>query len=250
MPIKPEFAATTRSTGRRSATGSGSCAPRAAARSAAGRMARWCATWATAAGGTSSGRLGGTAEAAGSPRLPWSRMLPVRTTRVVLAAAHLDHDPAHCGHRHRNVRALCQRCHLLHDRPEHRRRIRLTLRRRRALGDLFSGPLPFLVRSRQRRPPQLRHDPSQTHGQPARIGRRTADPGASLRQRRPSCGPRRDVTGCRLGGRRFGRCGSGRLAAEADLLGQRRALRGVGRRHHRVVLGQAPARRYSSGVML
>ena len=42
--------------------------------------------------------------------------------------------------KHRNVRALCQRCHLLHDRPEHRRRILLTLRRRRALGDLFSGP--------------------------------------------------------------------------------------------------------------
>jgi hypothetical protein len=68
--------------------------------------------------------------------------VPVRATRVVLAAAHLDHDPAHCGYRHRNVRALCQRCHLLHDRPEHRRRIRLTLRRRRALGDLFSGPYP------------------------------------------------------------------------------------------------------------
>ena len=67
---------------------------------------------------------------------------PVRTTKVVLAAAHLDHDPAHCGRRHRNVRALCQRCHLLHDRPEHRRRIRLTLRRRRALGDLFAGPYP------------------------------------------------------------------------------------------------------------
>ena len=42
--------------------------------------------------------------------------------------------------RHRSVRALCQRCHLLHDRPEHRRRIRLTLRRLRALGDLFLGP--------------------------------------------------------------------------------------------------------------
>jgi hypothetical protein len=62
---------------------------------------------------------------------------------VVLAAAHLDHDPSHCGRRHRNVKALCQRCHLLHDRPEHRRRIRLTRRRRRALGDLFSGPYSF-----------------------------------------------------------------------------------------------------------
>jgi hypothetical protein len=62
------------------------------------------------------------------------------TTKVVLAAAHLDHDPSRCGPRHRNLKALCQRCHLLHDRPEHRRRIRLTLRRRRALGDLFAGP--------------------------------------------------------------------------------------------------------------
>ena len=32
---------------------------------------------------------------------------PVRTTRVVLATAHLDHAPAHCGRQHRNVRALC-----------------------------------------------------------------------------------------------------------------------------------------------
>ena len=98
-------------------------------------------TWATAAGGRGGGRPG----ARPGPRGPLAcpgRGAPVRTTRVVLAAAHLDHDPAHCGRRHRNVRALCQRCHLLHDRPEHRRRIRLTLRRRRALGDLFSGPYP------------------------------------------------------------------------------------------------------------
>ena len=64
----------------------------------------------------------------------------IRTTKVVLAAAHLDHNPAHCGRRHRNVKALCEHCHLLHGRPEHRRRIRLTLRRQRALGDLFLGP--------------------------------------------------------------------------------------------------------------
>ena len=68
--------------------------------------------------------------------------MPGRTTKVVLAAAHLDHDPSHCGPRHRNLKAFCQRCHLLHDRPEHRRRIRLTLQRRRALGDLFTGPYP------------------------------------------------------------------------------------------------------------
>ncbi len=59
-------------------------------------------------------------------------------TRVVLAAAHLDHDPS--NNRPRNVRALCQRCHLLHDRPEHRRQSRITILMRRALGDLFLGP--------------------------------------------------------------------------------------------------------------
>jgi 5-methylcytosine-specific restriction endonuclease McrA len=62
---------------------------------------------------------------------------PLATTRVVLASAHLDHDP---GNNHpRNLAALCQRCHLAHDRAEHRRRRWTTLFRRRALGDLFLG---------------------------------------------------------------------------------------------------------------
>ncbi len=61
----------------------------------------------------------------------------VTTTRVVLAAAHRDHDPT--NNRPRNLSALCQRCHLLHDREEHRRRRWLTLFRRKALGDLFLG---------------------------------------------------------------------------------------------------------------
>ena len=109
--------------------------------------------------GRGSSRPGATAGAARSPRLPWPRICRCRTTKVVLAAAHLDHDPAHCGRRHRNVRALCQRCHLLHDRPEHRRRIRLTLRRRRALGDLFSRPLPCLSEmTASRRNMAGRHD--------------------------------------------------------------------------------------------
>ena len=60
------------------------------------------------------------------------------TTKVVLAAAHLDHDPGH--NRPRNLRAFCQRCHMLHDREEHRRRRWLTFRMRKALGDL--GPYP------------------------------------------------------------------------------------------------------------
>ena len=61
----------------------------------------------------------------------------VRTTRVVLATAHRDHDPT--NNSPRNLVAFCQRCHLQHDRQEHRRRRWFTLFRRKALGDLFLG---------------------------------------------------------------------------------------------------------------
>lgn len=64
----------------------------------------------------------------------------LRVTHVVLAAAHLDHDPTHNSPR--NLRSLCQRCHMRHDRPYHRRQRWLTYRRRWALGDLFTGPYP------------------------------------------------------------------------------------------------------------
>lgn len=60
-----------------------------------------------------------------------------RTTRVVLACAHLDHDPTR--NRPRNLAALCQRCHMLHDGPEHRRRRWLNAYRRRAIGDFLAG---------------------------------------------------------------------------------------------------------------
>ncbi|MFT8762883.1 MAG: hypothetical protein ABF809_02695 [Gluconobacter potus] len=64
--------------------------------------------------------------------------LQMRQTKVVLAAAHLNHDPT--SNRLRNLRALCQRCHLLHDRSYHLAQRRLTFRRRMALGDFFEGP--------------------------------------------------------------------------------------------------------------
>ena len=64
----------------------------------------------------------------------------LRITRVVLAAAHLDHDPT--NNRLANLRSLCQRCHLLHDRPHHLNQRRITYRRRWATGDLFLGPYP------------------------------------------------------------------------------------------------------------
>ena len=60
----------------------------------------------------------------------------IRTTKVVLASAHLNHDP--CDNRPRNLAALCQRCHILHDGPEHRRRRWRNAFRLRAIGDLFA----------------------------------------------------------------------------------------------------------------
>jgi|UniRef100_A0A8J4HBA6 hypothetical protein len=64
-------------------------------------------------------------------------LIPLRITRVVLAAAHLDHDPT--NNRLRNLKSLCQRCHMLHDRPHHLAQRRITYRSRYAAGDLFLG---------------------------------------------------------------------------------------------------------------
>ncbi|WP_137107861.1 hypothetical protein [Azospirillum argentinense] len=38
-----------------------------------------------------------------------------------------------------NLVTLCQRCHMIHDRGEHRRRFRVAILLRRALGNLFAG---------------------------------------------------------------------------------------------------------------
>jgi hypothetical protein len=64
----------------------------------------------------------------------------IRRTSVMLAAAHLDHHPA--NNRPGNLKSLCQRDHLIHDRPRHLARRRITYLLRRALGDLFLGPYP------------------------------------------------------------------------------------------------------------
>ena len=62
----------------------------------------------------------------------------MRRTRVILAAAHLDHDPS--NNRLRNLKSPCQRCHMIHNRPHHLARRRIAYLLRRALGDLFLGP--------------------------------------------------------------------------------------------------------------
>jgi hypothetical protein len=42
---------------------------------------------------------------------------PATGSRVVLTTAHLDHVPENCGDE--NLRAMCQRCHLAYDAPQH-----------------------------------------------------------------------------------------------------------------------------------
>ncbi|MER9458171.1 hypothetical protein NKI64_31470 [Mesorhizobium sp. M0478] len=71
------------------------------------------------------------------PALPECVGLELHTTKVAIAAAHLNHDAGDC--RPKNLRAFCQRCHMLHDKPEHLRQRDLTYKKRRAVGDLFGG---------------------------------------------------------------------------------------------------------------
>ncbi|MCP6237200.1 hypothetical protein NL436_27335, partial [Klebsiella pneumoniae] len=61
-------------------------------------------------------------------------VLPV--TPVVLASCHLGHDPGKNGPR--DLAALCQRCHMLHDAAEHRRTRWRKAHESRARGDLFA----------------------------------------------------------------------------------------------------------------
>ena len=71
------------------------------------------------------------------PRSAQSELI-VATTLVRIACAHLDQDTS--NNDDSNLAALCQRCHLDHDRPWNLEKRRLTVLLRRALGDLFSGP--------------------------------------------------------------------------------------------------------------
>lgn len=63
----------------------------------------------------------------------------VKTSRVWLATAHLDHDPRNMASS--NLAAFCQRCHLAHDRRAHVRQRWHTYRARRAMADLFPETL-------------------------------------------------------------------------------------------------------------
>jgi len=81
---------------------------------------------------------------------PWGAALDqLRVTRVILAAAHLDHDPSNSAPS--NLKSLCQRCHMLHDRPYHMAQRWLTYRMRWAIGDLFTGTYSAMVGERSKR---------------------------------------------------------------------------------------------------
>lgn len=58
--------------------------------------------------------------------------------QVVLSAAHLNQDPT--DNRKTNLRALCQKCHLAHDRSDNLKRAALT----RFLKRLFRQPTLFV----------------------------------------------------------------------------------------------------------
>ena len=62
----------------------------------------------------------------------------VRVTKVVLACAHLDKDPSNSAPG--NLKAPCQRCHLLHDAAEHRWQRWWNRFRPRACRDLYEDP--------------------------------------------------------------------------------------------------------------
>lgn len=62
-----------------------------------------------------------------------------KLTKIVLTISHTDHDITNNGNLgdRPNLRALCQRCHLHHDRHEHAKNSRETRRRKLQITDLF-----------------------------------------------------------------------------------------------------------------
>ena len=57
--------------------------------------------------------------------------------QVVLTVAHLNHDTR--DNSDYNLKALCQRCHLVHDAEFHARNARRTRQQKKGLIDLFPG---------------------------------------------------------------------------------------------------------------
>jgi hypothetical protein len=65
-----------------------------------------------------------------------------RPYKVILSGAHLNHDPS--DNRDENLIALCQECHLCHDRWQHVESCRRTKQRKRREAQLEAGQLRLL----------------------------------------------------------------------------------------------------------
>lgn len=64
-------------------------------------------------------------------------MLPKAVLKIVLTTAHIDHDPT--NNDQANLAALCQRCHLNHDREQHKENAEATRFRKKAEADQRRG---------------------------------------------------------------------------------------------------------------
>lgn len=78
----------------------------------------------------------------GSPLFPDCRarnysIHPDTGGAVVLTVAHMDHNAENSGDD--NLRALCQRCHLAHDKDQHRENAKRTREEKLGIMDLFGG---------------------------------------------------------------------------------------------------------------
>ena len=70
------------------------------------------------------------------------RVMHKYKVKVVLTIAHLDHDRT--NNDYGNLKALCQRCHLLLDKEQHARNARLTRARQRRKNEIEAGQLMIL----------------------------------------------------------------------------------------------------------
>jgi ribosomal protein S14 len=61
-----------------------------------------------------------------------------RVFQIVLTVAHLDHVPENC--KPKNLKALCQKCHLRHDAAQHARSAWLTRHAHKRNLELFGEP--------------------------------------------------------------------------------------------------------------
>lgn len=62
----------------------------------------------------------------------------LKIVRIVLTVAHLDHTPENCADE--NLKALCQRCHLVYDAKHHAKNAAATRRAALNIADMFAEP--------------------------------------------------------------------------------------------------------------